>query len=248
MKYKIREIGNETWQITEGEGPGAAYLYLLKGAGRAALIDTGYGTIDLAKIVRELTDAPVMVLLTHGHADHIGGCGFFSDVYMSKKDYTLYQSHSGGELRRIFLADETALCSPKDVSEIRGMQDYFELGDRRISVIETPGHSVGSVAFWDEKNRWLFTGDTCCKADVLLNLEYAASMEEYHDSVKKLLQYDFAAAWPGHHESPVFRDVPEAFAQAAKMLLDGSAAGEEIRHPSGPAKRFAYKEIAIVYR
>ena len=83
--------------------------------------------------------------------------------------------------------------------------DVFDLGNRTLEIIETPGHSPGSVSILDREHRWLFTGDTCCQADVLLQIEYSQSPEVYLKSINKLIeresQYD--KTWPGHHKWPV---------------------------------------------
>ena len=72
--------------------------------------------------------------------------------------------------------------------------DVFDLGNRTLEIIETPGHSPGSVSILDREHRWLFTGDTCCQADVLLQIEYSQSPEVYLKSINKLIeresQYD----------------------------------------------------------
>ncbi len=125
----------------------------------------------------------------------------------------------------------------------------FKLGDRDIRVIETPGHSVGSVCFLDRKNRWLFTGDTCCKAHVLLQMKHAASLEDYRASLRKLIglgaEYDLT--WPGHHAKPVNKAVIDDFLYVTDGILNGSISGEVVNLPMGRAKLAEYKEIGIEY-
>lgn len=55
------------------------FLYLVEGKDRACLIDTGDGYGDLGSYIRQLTDKPVFVILTHGHMDHASGACFFND-------------------------------------------------------------------------------------------------------------------------------------------------------------------------
>ena len=51
----------------------AVHMYLVTGSERAALIDTGLGMSgDLNKVVRSLTNKPVICLLTHCDPDHAG--------------------------------------------------------------------------------------------------------------------------------------------------------------------------------
>ena len=74
--------------------------------------------------------------------------------------------------------------------------DVFHLGGRDIEVIHAPGHSLGSVCLLDRARRWLFTGDTCCKADVLLCLPYCTTVAEYAATVEvnantAMRSYDF---------------------------------------------------------
>ena len=252
MKYIVNEMGKSTWQIVEGEGQSAVYSYLLEGEKEAVLIDTGYGTINLKRIVEKITTLPVRVFLTHGHVDHIGGTKAFENVYMNLADQTLYENHSKGEIRDFFLGEENAF-EIKDVKEVYDFthvideQGWYDIGDRPLQIICTPGHSQGCVCIWDMKNRWLFTGDMCCKADVLLNMENSTDICTYAESIKKILLMDFVITWPGHHECPVDRGTVEEFLEASQNIISKRAKGELLISPTGDAYRYAYKDIAILY-
>ena len=70
VKKEVTLIADKTWLISD------YYLdnyYLAVGDKKAALIDTGCGIGNVLDEVREITDLPVEVLLTHGHLDHCGG-------------------------------------------------------------------------------------------------------------------------------------------------------------------------------
>ena len=247
MNYRIEQLNQHTWCIEEYDENASSYMYLLEGKTRALLIDTGFGTIPLKKICEELTAAPITVALTHGHVDHIGGTGAFKEVWLAKEDEPLYQAHSKEDVRRIFTREK--LFPVKEACKFFLPDMTFELGEREIQVIKTPGHSIGSVCFLDKKNRWLFTGDTCCKAHVLLQMEYAAPMTVYRESLKKLLDIEtlYDVTWPGHHAKPVEKEIIHDFLIAVNGILDGTMEGSYVELPMGTAKLLEYKEIGIEY-
>ena len=185
--------------------------------------------------------------LSHGHVDHIGGTGAFEEVWLAKEDRELYAEHSKEKVRQIFTKDE--LFPVKGTCSYFTDEMEFELGDRSIKVVKTPGHSVGSVCFLDEKNRWMFTGDTCCKAHVLLQMEYAATMMEYRKSLQRLIDLEsyYDITWPGHHSRPVEKQVIHDFLTAVDGILDGTMVGVETELPMGKARLLEYKEIGIEY-
>ena len=125
----------------------------------------------------------------------------------------------------------------------------FEIGDRPVRVVRTPGHSVGSVCFLDEKNRWMFTGDTCCKAHVLLQMEFAAPMQTYKESLEKLIAMEslYDITWPGHHIKPVEKQVIHDFLTAVEGITGGTMEGAWTELPMGKARLLEYKEIGIEY-
>ena len=247
MNYRIEKLNDQTWFIEEYDRTASAYMYLLTGSEKALLIDTGFGTIPLKKVCEELTDLPVTVVLTHGHVDHIGGTGAFEDVWLAEEDAELYKAHSKEEVRRIFTKD--ILLPVKETCSYFSGEMVFKLGDRDIHVVKTPGHSVGSVCFLDEKNRWMFTGDTCCKAHVLLQMEYAAPMQVYRESLEKLISMEslYDITWPGHHSKPVEKQVIHDFLVAVDGILDGTMAGVTVELPMGNARLLEYGEIGIEY-
>lgn len=245
MEFRIFKLDEKTWRIEEFDKASSVYFYLLAGEREALLLDTGMGVIDTAGIVGWLTSLPVKVLCTHAHFDHVGGAFRFRDVWMHRADQALYGLYVRKEMRD---GAQASLPAKADIHWFDG-EPVWELGGRTLEVIHTPGHSPGSVCLLDVERRWLFTGDTCCKADVLLNLPYGTSVERYGQSMKKLLarKNTYDLTWPDHHTVPVKLEVLEQFSQAAGLLCDGKAEGTDFSFVFGTAKRFACQEIAIVY-
>ena len=107
------------------------------------------------------------VLLTHAHGDHVLGAMYLSrltkaKVYGGKRDLDVLQI--GGPREAMFSTYDMPDVQPHpttiDVSLSGG--ETIELGDTRIEVIATPGHTPGSLCFLLERDdqRILFTGDT----------------------------------------------------------------------------------------
>jgi glyoxylase-like metal-dependent hydrolase (beta-lactamase superfamily II) len=60
--------------------------FLVVGADRAALIDTGMGVGDIRAVVESLTSLPVVVINSHAHWDHIGGNASFDEVWIHEAE------------------------------------------------------------------------------------------------------------------------------------------------------------------
>lgn len=247
MEYRIEQLDEHTWLIEEYEDQISVYMYLLEGERQAILIDTGMGTIPLDEICRKLTSKEIMVLLTHGHVDHIGGTNLFEQVYLERSDLPAYRLHSG-ELRKQFYRGGL----PPVKQEVKFMKggDIFDLGGRMVEVIAVPGHSLGSVCFLDKERKWLFSGDTCCRAHVLLQMDYSAPIAAYLDSVNQLIarKNEFVLTWPGHHSKPVKPDILYQFREAAEGLLAGTMQGEDFAVGGKDVKLIAYQDIGIEYK
>lgn len=245
MGYTIQSLDNHTWLIEE-EAECNVYMYLLAGDQQAILLDAGYGTIPLDEITASLTDLPVSVLCTHGHFDHIGGNGYFSHTRMHAADRELYHQHRL-EVRKL-TPNAIAPDSPEELDWFEGNL-ILDLGGRILEVFPTPGHTKGCITVLDVERRLLFTGDTCCKAAVLLNFDHSADLATYRASIATILarQHEYDTTWPSHHAKPVGAEVPAQFLAASDLLLEGKAKGREVPGMFGPAKVFAYEDIAIMY-
>jgi len=247
MEYRVIQMDEHTWRIEEYSAMASVYMYLLEGEEKALLIDTGFGTIPLKQIVEEYTQKPVSVILTHGHVDHIGGTSFFENVWIHPADRLVYEEHGTKEVRSIFIDLEQAWYPVGekllDIDENR----CVDLGGRLLSIVDAPGHTKGSVCVYDEARKWLFTGDTCCEADVLLQFEHSDTVETFKNTINSLKGIDFTDTWPAHHKLPVKRNVLDAFEEAAQMICDGTIAGIPESTAWGEACRVDYKTIGIVY-
>jgi hydroxyacylglutathione hydrolase len=119
------------------------YGFLIRdeASGKTACIDTP----DAGAILRELDDLGWeldMILNTHWHPDHAGGN---ADI----KAMTGCTIVGPPEVTRIAPLDR----------EVAG-GDVVELGETRFQVIESGGHTLGHIAFYDPTDRVAFVGDT----------------------------------------------------------------------------------------
>jgi glyoxylase-like metal-dependent hydrolase (beta-lactamase superfamily II) len=226
-------------------GPaGTVNMYLVVGQERAALIDSGMGVGDLRAVVGELTALPCIVLNTHSHWDHVGGNRAFaaSAIHAGEADLLtaepelswLLPSFRTAEARAVLPASfdpETYHIAPKPATQILKDNDLICLGGRGLRVLHTPGHSPGHVAFWDETNRVLFTGDTVLPDAVYACFEDSDLMA-FEDSVKRLAALPgVTTICPGHNDVIVDRDWLGAFAACVRAAVAGEI-------PEGPGDAF----------
>ena len=149
-------------------GPLQTNCYFLadKTTKAVAIIDPGG---DAQRILRHIRDNALQVsavLLTHGHYDHIGALG---ELY----------NHLQCPLR-IHAEDEAMLRDPvMNLSHFLGCPmefdgkvepiaegDSIEIGSAGITVIETPGHTRGSVSFYSKYSGFCVVGDTLFKRSI----------------------------------------------------------------------------------
>jgi glyoxylase-like metal-dependent hydrolase (beta-lactamase superfamily II) len=258
--YAIKPIDDQTIVIEEKRFGFQCLCYLLTGESHALLIDTGFGLGDLAALARTLTDKPVRVANTHAHVDHIGCNYLFDGFFLSPAEEDVLRLHTNPEylwrkfaagiplpLRLLVRPVLARLFSPKTLGQKNYIDDgyVFDLGNRRIEVIATPGHSPGCLCFLDRERRLLFTGDSLCDWGVLLNLEYSMPVEVYGASLERL--HDLAGAYdsiyPGHHGFPVSRDRLEEYRSCVRGILDGTIPLKP--HEKGAALKASCGQILI---
>ena len=175
----ISEIAPDTWLVNEF---GLNNMYILKGSERSLVIDCGSGFCDFRSIVESLVDNPYDLLITHGHSDHLGAIHQFEKAYMNDRDRFLLEDFDkkGINLYDGFLTNnnlhigdwdiwdvtEDMICPGSFDTEVCPLHegDVFDLGNRKITCFDLPGHSPGHMYFIDDFSRIAFTGD-CVNAD-----------------------------------------------------------------------------------
>ncbi len=140
-------------------------------AGHCIVIDPGCHHVAEQKILSDFIKAmnikPMAILLTHGHMDHIAGTRFVSntygvDIYVhEKEEINQGKNEYDAHLHKVNL-DGSDLSAAKTFSG--GQQLSF--GGLNLTVIHTPGHTMGSVCFYEPSRHWLFTGDTLTKGSL----------------------------------------------------------------------------------
>ena len=145
------KMNDSTWRFEDN----GVRFFLLLGNVKAALIDTGMNTSDARALAEELTDLPLILINTHADPDHISGNGAFEEFYMSPAEEDNYRSNNGAG--NIIPVKEG---------------DIIDLGDRPLRIIDIPGHTPGSIAILDEKNRILISGDTVQDGNIFMFGKY----------------------------------------------------------------------------
>ncbi|WP_404665765.1 MBL fold metallo-hydrolase [Rhabdochlamydiaceae symbiont of Dictyostelium giganteum] len=168
----------------------------------AVLIDAPQGiTQHIQKLLHQTSFSLKKVILTHSHWDHTADVAslleqFTLDVYVHANDYANLK-HPGSDGLPLFFplqGIETTFFLKEG--------DVIEEGSLEFDVMETPGHSPGSVCLWMKKENILFSGDTLFQGG-MGNVSFPTSNPLFmKQSLQKLgkLPLD-TVVYPGHGES-----------------------------------------------
>lgn len=200
------KIDKQTWRFEED----GVRFFLLTGSERALLIDSGMQTHNAKELAQELTDLPLSLLNTHADPDHIGSNGEFDAFYMHPAECVNFYGKQKRQGNILPVWDG----------------DVIDLGDRPLRVIALPGHTPGSIALLDEKNRRLFSGDPVQDGRIFMFGE-CREMHAYLHSLRRLegMTDLFDEIYPSHGSCPVPPDLILKLITAAEVILAGKAEG-----------------------
>lgn len=185
-------------QFTLGQLENNVYLVMDEKTKKAVLIDATAVSPEIVQTVKELGAKVQYILLTHGHFDHVMGVNALKKVLNTEavihKD-DLAVSDNVNEFTRLFGLPDGEV--PKYELFIKD-GDIIPVGDMKIKVIHTPGHTEGGVCYLiDDK---MFSGDTLFRESVGRTDLFGGSFEKLSDSIKnKLFKLnDNITVYPGH--------------------------------------------------
>lgn len=207
--YTYSQFAPGLWVIEEK----GVRCFLAEGPERAMLVDTGFGGGDLKQTVSQLTDKPVFVVNTHADMDHIGCNGQFGPALMHPAEFDRYHSGAkGAGLEALPLWEGHIL----------------NLGNWNFEVLLIPGHTPGSVALMDWKNRLLIGGDSVQAGNIFL-FGPGRNLPAYLASLEKLaaLEKQIDTVLPSHGPLPLKGGCLPALLQAARDLQAGRLEGRQ---------------------
>ncbi|MEM8559759.1 MAG: MBL fold metallo-hydrolase [Bacteroidota bacterium] len=144
-------------------GPFAENCYVCHSASEAVLIDPGCADDRERQLVLDYVQQHRLtmrhLLLTHAHLDHIVGCAFFAEHYGLG-----WQMHPDDAPLLRHAEQQAALFQfpiepPPDPTGWLREGDTVTFGEATWQVLLAPGHSPGSICFYDEPGGFVIAGD-----------------------------------------------------------------------------------------
>ncbi|MEM1587713.1 MAG: MBL fold metallo-hydrolase [Candidatus Bathyarchaeia archaeon] len=195
-------------------------IYLIQGVGlcsntyiidkgKLTLVDCGNGLPknNIKPYLDELSIKNVeQVILTHNHPDHTGGLReilryFKPRIFIHKLDFKFP-----------FLINNSLI-------EFINDNDNISIGEEKLKVLHTPGHTAGSICLYEEKNKILFSGDTVFPGGFFGRTDLpTGDSKALINSLKRLTKLDVEFLLAGHEE-PVFRNGKKHITSSFKAAL-----------------------------
>jgi len=187
-------------KVTPGMGANC-YLVSCEKTKKEAVIDPGSGSQMLSKWIKEHDVEITRIILTHGHYDHIGAVEDLRREFQAKvaihQDDAEMLNNSRKNLASFMGWDFT--IPPADI--LLEDNQVIEIGEKKLQVLHTPGHSPGSICLLLEDG--LISGDTLFEGSVGRTDFPGGDMRKLLKSIhqKLMVLNDNTKVYPGHEGS-----------------------------------------------
>jgi hydroxyacylglutathione hydrolase len=255
-------------------GPWKTNCYIYSSTKKECIIiDPGGSDEEIASRVDVLNMVPIGIALTHGHVDHLAALRALRDGYAAR-GYKLpiaintadrkFLGSGGIETHREnleFLGLDEATFFGLDEEELPKADVRLREGDRvfdmDLVVLETPGHTPGSVCFYSEREAVLFSGDTLFFDNVGRSDMAGGSEKKLRESIQKKIAIlpPETRVFPGHgpfttverekRGNPYFRGmVQPASVPGPSLFPQKLAAVQNAGVPKGAAQKAGAQKTA----
>ena len=230
--FTVETIDKDIFAISEYRHWEETHCYLICGTEKAVLIDTGLGIGNIKSVVDSLTSLPIMVVTTHIHWDHIGGHKYFENISVHEAEKEWLSVRFPIPLQ---IVKRNLMCKPCDFPKDFLLDDYqiftgmpqqvlhdedcLDLGNRKLKVIHTPGHSPGHCCFYEPDRKYLFSGDLIYEG--CLDAFYPSTDPQlFYKSVRKIQNLSINRILPGHHRLSITVDIISRIEDGFNKLSD----------------------------
>lgn len=120
----------------------------------------------LTAFIEEKKLKPVKLLNTHGHIDHVIGNKFIAEQYqlgVEINKYDLPVLNRAVDVARMY--GFTIDASPQP-SKFLDEKDTISFGNTTLSIFFTPGHSPGSICFYNKDEKFVIGGDVLFQGSI----------------------------------------------------------------------------------
>jgi len=260
--FEVYKINPEVYAFYEPGQFEEVISYLVVGEEKAALIDTGCGIGNVKALAEAFTHLPITVVNTHSHYDHIAQNYLFDEVAIFDSPYARRAASNGcsrEEMARLLaegmvwkpLPDdfdrENYHVPPFNVSWWLNDGDVIDLGDRRLEVVHTPGHSSDSICLLDRDARLFWTGDTFYTGAIYTHLpgsDFDAFIRSYEKMIALSPHYE--RLMPSHNEPWVEKNMLQQVLEAVRRIKAGNAEYIEDIADKTRIRRYEFARFAII--
>ncbi len=190
-----------------------AYLIDAK---RKTLVDAG---MSAGRVLQSLGGSLDLIILTHCHFDHVGAV---PEIVKATGAAVAMHEEDAAILHRDMAASMFNARRPEfGVDVVLRDGEVIDLGDIKLRVIHTPGHTPGSICLYEPETKVLFTGDTVFEGGSFGRTDIGGDSEAMLRSLEALTKLDVSALYPGHGGAVTKRAKESLFAsyENAKFML-----------------------------
>ena len=222
--FEIQKLPCDIYAICEPHHEEDVKSFLVIGLEKALLFDTGMGIENIKEEVDKLWQGELIVVNSHCHFDHVGDNWRFPVVYGAAGENADLAATKGSEELKIKAYSREIVCDGH----------VFDLGNRRLEVIYTPGHSNDCIMLHDAENKVLFVGDSFYTGPLFVQMDDPyfgkSSLENYYLSMEKVLKRyeDIECVYSSHNDVIVNREKLMELRDALAEIRCGKAIGKPV--------------------
>ena len=273
--FEVYELPGDITAITEPQHLQEVNVFIIKGDDRALVLDTGMGICNIEPLIRELWPGELSVVNCHRHFDHTGNNWRFPEVLVADVPEALKQAETGCPHEPLAnQADEDMFLFGYPEGFVPGeycvkpfnavpVEDghVFDLGNREVELVYTPGHLEDHLMLYDRREKILFSGDMIYLGAIYVQFSSdvmgRSDISQYIDSLDKVEAKfpDVSAVYTSHNDFIMPPDCIGMIRDALIAVRDGTAVGEPLKDEKygyyedpETMKQYQFDGFSIVYK